>query len=196
MNKFIFCAIAAPLLSGCVMQPVPSQYRNATITLIGHSKAEAMTDLGIPTRTMPINGSQTMYQWDSNQGTTSVGSFSTDTNAVTVSGSSYQGYGNGFSGGAVGTSDTTGNYGSATATHICALSLSIDNKTDKVLSGTFNGTVDEACMNHFSNVITLDPNAVNANKAAIMHNQHVKEAKAVVGVLAIVGAGIAAYNTR
>ena len=34
------------------------------------------------------------------------------------------------------------------------------------------------------------------NKAAIMHNQHVKEAKAVVGVLAIVGAGIAAYNTR
>ncbi|ULQ33387.1 hypothetical protein JFN85_09335 [Enterobacter hormaechei subsp. xiangfangensis] len=99
MNKFIFCAIAAPLLSGCAMQPVPSQYRNATITLIGHSKAEAMTDLGIPTRTMPINGSQTMYQWDSNQGTTSVGSFSTDTNAVTVSGSSYQGYGNGFSGG-------------------------------------------------------------------------------------------------
>lgn len=76
------------------------------------------------------------------------------------------------------------------------MSLSIDNKTDKVLSGTFNGTVDEACMNHFSNVITLDPNAVNANKAAIMHNQHVKEAKAVVGVLAIVGAGIAAYNTR
>lgn len=96
MNKFIFCAIAAPLLSGCAMQPVPSQYRNATITLIGHSKAEAMTDLGIPTRTMPINGSQTMYQWDSNQGTTSVGSFSTDTYAVAVSGSSYQGYGNGF----------------------------------------------------------------------------------------------------
>ena len=66
----------------------------------------------------------------------------------------------------------------------------------KVLSGTFNGTVDDACMSHFSNVITLDPNAVNANKAAIMHNQHVKEAKAVVGVLAIVGAGVAAYNNR
>ncbi|WP_346808407.1 hypothetical protein MX657_10625 [Enterobacter chuandaensis] len=196
MNKFIFCAISAALLAGCAMQPIPSQYRNATITLVGQSKAEAMTDLGIPTRTMPVNGSQTMYQWDSNQGTTSAGSFSTDTNGVAVGNSTYQGYGNGFSGGAVGTSENTGNYGSATATHICALSLLIDNKTDKVLSGTFNGTVDDACMSHFSNVITLDPNAVNANKAAIMHNQHVKEAKAVVGVLAIVGAGVAAYNNR
>lgn len=186
---------AALFLSGCAMQ-VPSMYNGSHIALVGQTKAAAMTQLGIPTRTMAVNSSQTMYQWDSNQGDTREGSFNADTSGVGVGNSQFQGIGNGVDSVGVSNSSTDGSFGSNTDTHICALSLVVDNASDKIVTGSFTGTVDEKCMNHFRNVVTLDPGAVQANKDAIMHNQHVKEAGTALAVLGAVGVGVAAYNAN
>ncbi|HBZ6193032.1 TPA: hypothetical protein ML375_002935 [Klebsiella variicola] len=192
MKKILCVAIAASVLAGCV-SPVPSMYNNATISLVGKNKSDAMTQLGIPTRTMAINASQTMMQWDSDQGNTSSFGGNAETNSFAAGGLA-----NGVGNGVVGASNSNTSFsgGSNQTTHVCALSLVVDNASDKILSGRFNGTVDDKCFYHFRSVVTLDPNAVQANKDMISHNNHVQMAQAAALIIGTAGLGIAAYNHK
>ncbi|AGB78226.1 hypothetical protein D782_2245 [Enterobacteriaceae bacterium strain FGI 57] len=185
------------LLSGCA-HTVPSQYNGAVVKYAneGATKATVIADWGIPSSAISVDKNTTAYQWNSDNGSTSSGNFDTHTLATGSATSGTDCLGCGVQTFGMGVSHTAGATSANIETHACALTVLVNNSDDKVKAANLVGTVDDKCYSHFEKALTLNPNAVNLHNQEITHNQHVAAGKALVGVLALVGAGAAVYHAN
>ena len=173
MRKLTILAINVALLTGCVSN-IPSKYDHSTITGAGMTKAELITKLGIPSRTMKIDDNITAYQWDSDQGSTSVGHLQSNSIGGAY-GQSQREFGGETNAGAIGSSDTVGNSTGDITTHVCAYSANLDNNSNKVVSADLVGSVDNKCLSHFEKMLTLDSTAVAKHDEVVHHNKNVRD---------------------
>ncbi|POP43426.1 hypothetical protein CHU32_10130 [Superficieibacter electus] len=185
------------IISGCTHH-VPSQYDGAQIKYMDGvaTKASVIADWGVPNVSFPVDKTSTAYQWNSDNGSSSVGAFdsSTVSSGAATSGTDCLGCGVNTFG--LGSSQTSGATVQNIETHTCALSIIADNKTDKIKAAHLVGTVDDKCYAHFYNALTLNQKSVNAHNAEVSHNKNVATTKAIIGILAVIGGGAAVYNAN
>lgn len=158
-------------LTGCVSD-IPSQFDNSTVNGVGMSKAELITKLGIPTRSMKVDSSVTTLQWDSNQGNSSIGHLQSSSTGGSY-GQSQHYFGGETDSGAFGSGMTMANSSGNITTHVCAFSANVDNQSNKVISADLVGTVDNKCLNHFKNMLSLDAVAVAKHEKIKEHDDNV-----------------------
>lgn len=186
------------LLAGCAQKvPVPDPYAYATLKYdTTNTKADVIADWGVPTKTIKMNDTQTAYQWDSDNGSTSSGTSvgvsegfgSADTETCLGCGGAYT-EGDSTT---ISKSSSSGNV----ATHACALYILADNKTDKIVKANFTGTVDAKCYQHFGKSVQLDANAVQRYKSAVATNEGIGKRRKILAVVGVLGGAtaIAASN--
>jgi hypothetical protein len=177
------------LLAGCAQKvPVPSQYDYATLKYdTTTSKADVIADLGVPTRTIKVSDTQTAYQWDSDNGSTSTGSETNVSNSTAFTSTDCLGCGFDGDSTTVGKTSSSGDV----ETHVCHLTIVADNDTDKVVTAKLGGTVDAKCYQHFANSVHLDPNAVARYKDAVAKNEGIGKRRKIGAALALIGGGAA-----
>ncbi|UGS40390.1 hypothetical protein [Pseudocitrobacter corydidari] len=190
--KKLFLVAGALFLSGCVNN-IPSKYDHSTVKGCGMSKSELVAKLGIPSRTMKIDDNITTYQWDSNQGNSST-NHSQSNSLGGAYGQSQHYYGGETDSGAIGSSVTFGDSSDDITTHVCAYSAGIDNKSNKVVSADLVGTVDNKCLNHFENMLSLDNKAVVKHNDVETHNANVHDYAAWWLLMPIGGLFVAIHN--
>lgn len=192
MKKFCYVPILAVLLSGCV-DNIPSKYDHSTVNGTNMTKAELITKLGIPSRTMKVDSNTMTYQWDSDQGESSEGN-SQSSSFGSAYGKSQRYLGGETDAGSIGSGFTVGNTRGNITTHVCAYSAAIDNTSNKVVSADLVGTVDNKCLSHFEKMLTLDEMAVSKHNEVQTHDENVHDYAAWWLLMPISGPFIALHN--
>ncbi|MCS2155414.1 hypothetical protein MUU48_00295 [Scandinavium sp. H11S7] len=192
--KQLYILLFPLLLAGCAKkEPIPDPYANATVKYTAsNTKADVIADLGVPSGSVKMSDTQTMYQWNSDNGSTSSGTAVNVSNSVGFASTDCIGCGFDGDSTTVGKTNSSGNV----STHVCHLSVVVDDKTDHVVSAKLGGTVDPKCYQHFSNAIIIDQYAVQRYNHAVENNANITKRRkilAIVGVLGGAGA-IAASN--
>ena len=192
MKRFLLTAIIAGLLAGCV-NDIPSKYDHSTVNGSNMTKAELVAKLGIPSRTMKVDEHITTYQWDSNQGSSSVGHSQSNSIGGAYGESQYN-YGGEVDSAAIGSSYTVGDSTGDVTTHVCAYSAAIDNTSNKVVSADLVGTVDNKCLSHFENMLTLDNVAVTKHNDMESHDANVRDYAPWWVLMPLGGLFVASHN--
>lgn len=192
MKRVVLSAMITGLLAGCV-NDIPSKYDHSTVNGSNMTKAELVTKLGIPSRTMKVDDNITTYQWDSNQGNSSVG-HSQSNSIGSAYGQSQREYDGETDAAAIGSSFAVGESSGDVTTHVCAYSAGIDNHSNKVISADLVGTVDNKCLSHFEKMLTMDGLAVTRHNEMEAHDANVHDYAAWWLLMPVGGLFVALHN--
>ena len=173
MKRLLLAITTAGFLAGCV-NDIPSKYDHSTVKGSGMTKAELVSRLGIPSRTMKVDDDITTYQWDSDQGISATAN-SSSRSVGSAYGQSQRYYDGETDAGVIGSSSTVGNSAANITTHECAYSAGINSKSNKVISADLVGTVDNKCLSHFEKMLNLNSTAVTKYNDTKSHDENVHD---------------------